>query len=277
MRDTANSRVRRGAALSALLLAAAMAPAHAAALELPTSHGGVPGRHGAAPDAMVAIPSGAYHPLYARAGARARVSAFAIDRGLVTRGEFLAFVRGNPEWRRSGARPAFAEGEYLEDWASDLDAGNAAALQRPVTNVSWFAARAYCAAQGKRLPTTDEWEYVAAASEVKRDATGDAGFLDRLVAMYSARPRTVGITNVYGVRSMHGPVWEWTLDFNGGAPGDSSGMHAGGHHMFCASAAIGANDLTNYPAFLRAAMRAGVTGRTTLDGLGFRCAADVAA
>ena len=45
----------------------------------------------------------------------------------------------------------------------------------PSTQVSWFAARAYCASLGKRLPTVDEWEYAAAASERRTDATDDAG------------------------------------------------------------------------------------------------------
>jgi formylglycine-generating enzyme required for sulfatase activity len=229
---------------------------------------------------MVVVPAGSYRPLYAttKTGAT-KVEAFSIDRRLVTREQYLGFVATYPEWRRGAVRPTFAEADYLRDWAAPLDAGDAVERRRPVTNVSWFAARAYCAAQGKRLPTTDEWEYIAAASETRRDASRDDAFLRRLSALYAARPHTTGITNVYGVSEMHAPVWEWTLDFNDIVVSDDSRTSGGGvdarsHDIFCASAALGASNLTNYPAFLRAAMRAGLNGRATLDGLGFRCAAD---
>src|SRR5690348_9618524 len=117
------------------------------------------------PAGMALIPAGSYRPLFAATHARAQVAQFAIDREPVTRADFLRFVRANPAWRKSAIKPEFADGSYLNDWAADLDAGGVAALDEPVRNVSWFAARAYCAAQGKRLPTTDEWEYVAAADE----------------------------------------------------------------------------------------------------------------
>ena len=229
---------------------------------------------------MVALPAGAYRPLYGSAGdAPRRVAAFALDRDPVTRGDFLAFVRAHPEWRRGTVRPTFAtRGRYLADWRGDLDAGDAAALRRPVTDVSWFAAKAYCAAQGKRLPTVVEWEYAAAASESTRDAARDPSFIQRLVTRYASRgqsraPIDAGTRNAYGVRGLHDFGWEWTADFNSVMVSDDSrGVGGRDHDLFCASAAIGAPDPTNYPAFLRYAVRAGLTGRTSLSTLGFRCA-----
>jgi formylglycine-generating enzyme required for sulfatase activity len=233
---------------------------------------------------MARLPAGSYRPLHvARAGETRRVSAFSLDRHAVTRGDFLAFVRRYPQWRRDRVPSALIEPSYLADWPSALDAGSAGELARPVTGVSWFAADAYCAAQGKRLPTLDEWEYAATASETRREGTADRAHRSRLLALYAARPSTrfpaasSGAANAYGVRGLHGSVWEWTHDSGpAAAPHHDHAAHArsgssapGG----CASAALGAADPSDYPAFLRSAVRAGLTPRTTLGTLGFRCAA----
>jgi formylglycine-generating enzyme required for sulfatase activity len=230
---------------------------------------------------MASIPGGTYRPLYAASGSpTVHVAAFRIDRELVTRRDFERFTRDHPAWRRDRIAPVFADEEYLADWT----VGSASEANQPATRVSWFAARAYCAAVGKRLPTTDEWEYVAAASETRRDATSDPAFLQRLAildASQSATDSHRGFRNVHGVAGLHGVVWEWTFDFNRGVASDDSrasgsGIDARDRHLYCASAAIGAADPTNYAAFLREAVRSGLSGRTTLDGLGFRCAASLA-
>jgi formylglycine-generating enzyme required for sulfatase activity len=246
------------------------------------------GPHGRRGAGMARIPAGRYMPLYGTLGERSvRVGEFALDREPVTRGEFLAFVREHPAWRRGSVRRLFAEPGYLAEWTGVLDAGDAADLRRPVTSVSWFAARAYCAAQGKRLPTVDEWEYAAQASATRRDASRDPEFRKRILDLYTSRrsdafpPVGSGQRNVYGVRDLHESAWEWTEDFNGVlVPDDSrdtgSGAGARDHQLFCASAAIGAADPSNYPAFLRYAFRAGLTARSTLRTLGFRCASSAA-
>ena len=233
---------------------------------------------------MARLPAGSYRPLYVAHAAETRhVATFSLDRRAVTRAEFLTFVRQHPEWRRDRISSAVAEPAYLADWPGALDAGSTEDLARPVTGVSRIAAEAYCAAAGKRLPTLDEWEYAAAASERRRDGGADPRHRARLLAMYAARPATrfpaasSGVANAYGIRGLHGSVWEWTRD--GGQPEVTAPDHAahvraaldlprGG----CASAALGAGDPSDYPAFLRAAVRAGLTPRTTLGALGFRCA-----
>ena len=235
----------------------------------------------AAARATVRIPAGAFVPLYGRRGdPPTRVEGFRLDRDPVTRGDFLRFVRAHPAWRRDRVRPLHADrARYLAAWPAALDAGDAADLGRPVTQVSWFAARAYCAAEGKRLPTLAEWEYAAAASAHDRDAARDRAFVAGLLATYATRPVPVpdvaaARTNAYGVRGLHDLAWEWVEDFNAVLVSDDSrGVGGRDHDLFCASAAIGAADPDNYPAFLRHAVRAGVTARTSLETLGFRCAA----
>ncbi len=226
----------------------------------------------ASPLRVAPIPSGSYRPLFAIHGGRVGVAAFALDREPVTRADFLRFVRANPAWRRSAVDAAAADRGYLRDWPSDLDAGSASLLAAPVRDVSWFAARAYCASRGERLPTTDEWEYVAAADERRRDATTDPAFVQRLIAIYTTGRGD--FRNVYGVSGLHGGGWEWTDDFDrpSHAPDAMSHEQAGGHDLYCAGAALGVPDPSNYPAFLRAAVRAGLTRRAATSHVGFRCA-----
>jgi formylglycine-generating enzyme required for sulfatase activity len=242
--------------------------------------------------AMVTIPAGSYVPLYrppTKDAARGQntaapepprrrtVAAFDIDVYPVTNGQFLEFVRARPEWRRSRASRLLTDKAYLSHWVGDLEPGPRAPANSPVVNVSWFAARAYLKAQGKELPTVDQWEYAAAASESIRDASRDAAFLARLRQWYAQpmpdRWPTIGsgLRDVYGVSDLHGLVWEWTLDFNSAmVTGESRADASLERTLYCGSAAINAADFENYPAFMRYALRSSLEGRYALGSLGFR-------
>ena len=225
---------------------------------------------------QAAIPAGMFQPLYAEMGMeRAHVGAFRIDREPVTRGDFEALCR------TQSVVAARCGGEHSQRIRLSLGLGQrhprGSDDRRPVTDVSGFAAKAYCEWRGARLPTLNEWEYVAAASSTKRDASHDAAHLASLVAIYSARAgHPVGKIgesrpNAFGVSDLHELVWEWTSDFDGSA----HGMHASethDHRASCASAALDATTTTDYAAFLRNAFRAGLTRRSTARSLGFRCA-----
>jgi formylglycine-generating enzyme len=230
---------------------------------------------------MVRLPSGSYRPLYGSSGGeRVEVRSFHLDRDPVTRADFLAFVRTHPRWSRSRASASAVDrASYLSGWVGDLDAGSATDLRRPVTGVSWLAAQAYCASRGSRLPTIHEWEYAAAADRTRRDATSDPRFVQHLVSLYASRSRPPAITappepNVYGIRGLHDFGWEWVADFRSVQLSEHA-HHTGarGHEALCASAAVGAVDPSNYPAFLRFALRSGLSERSALETLGFRCAA----
>jgi len=270
-------RVRRGAVAAALTLALAASTAAG-----PQS----------APSAdMARIPGGVYRPLYrqpvrdagrdtvVRRVVSERLPAFDLDRRPVTNAQFLAFVREHPQWRRSRVSRLFADESYLRHWRGDLDPGPGAPAASPVVHVSWFAARAYAAAHGKRLPTVAEWELAGAADERRRDARSDPAFLDRLRGWY-ARPLPAvlpavgtGFRNLWGVEDMHGLVWEWTLDFNSAlVSGESRADAALERSLYCGAGASGAADFADYAAFMRFAHRASLEARYTSAGLGFRCA-----
>jgi formylglycine-generating enzyme required for sulfatase activity len=234
----------------------------------------------AEPPSMVSIPAGSYLPLYGGAKPSSplvRVDAFVMDVHPVTNGEYLAFLRTHPEWRRSRVAPLFADAGYLRHWAGELELGPVAPASSPVVNVSWFAARAYLAAQGKRLPTVDEWEYAARASNRERDASADPRF-KALVLAWAGRPLPSPLPavqqaapNVYGVKGLHDLVREWTEDFNSVlGTGESRADGSLDRSLFCGSGAMGAADFTDYAAFTRFALRGSLQAHYTAGHLGFR-------
>jgi formylglycine-generating enzyme required for sulfatase activity len=268
---------RRGAVAGKAAMAAACAIAG-----LLAAGGGV-----SADAAMVRVPAGSYVPLYRQpasadrpppaAAQRRQVPAFEMDVYPVTNAEYLAFVLQHPEWRKSRAKALFVDQHYLRHWRGDLDPGPLAPPASPVVNVSWFAARAYLRVRHKTLPTVDQWEYVAAASEATRDAAREPAFLERLRSWYGRAVRVPlppvgsGTRTVYGVRDLHGLVWEWTLDFNSAlVTGESRGDSALDRTLYCGSGAVGAADFDNYPAFLRYGMRSSLEARYSVGSLGFR-------
>jgi formylglycine-generating enzyme required for sulfatase activity len=233
--------------------------------------------------AAVRVPGGDYAPLYGldKGQAALPIADFWIDPDPVSRDRYAAFVAAHPEWGRAGVSELYADRQYLSGWEADRPPGDTG--DYPVTWVSWFAAAAFCRAAGGRLPTTLEWEYVAAASQRERNANADPAFVGRILGWY-ARPTRgdadlgpVGRTpaNVFGVRDLHGLVWEWTSDFNAAfitadnrADGDRS------RSFFCGTGATGAARRDDYAAFMRYAMRGSLGPTFALGNLGFRCAYD---
>jgi formylglycine-generating enzyme required for sulfatase activity len=274
------------------MLAVVAAPARGRAASTPAPAVGVRAAAGSPGRDMVWIPAGRYEPLYkrprrdslasdlVRPTPKVAVPGFWLAAHAVTNAEYLAFVREHPEWRRSRARKLFVDEGYLRHWRGDLDLDDPALAESPVVNVSWFAARAYCAARGHALPTVDQWEYVAAASERKADATRDSTFQERLRSWYSrptpARLAPVSSTfrNAYGVWDLHGLVWEWTDDFSSAlVNGESRGDVALDRTLYCGSGAANAGDFRDYAAFMRYAFRSSLAARYCVANLGFREAA----
>lgn len=228
---------------------------------------------------MVEIRGGGFIPLYGTM-TEVPVEDFKIDVYPVTNRQFLEFVKQNPRWRRSQVKKLFADENYLRDWKSDLSLGEQQLPDSPVTNVSWYAAKNYCECQGKRLPTVDQWEYVAMADKTQPDAREDESYNKFILGWYET-PDTfrnrIGSTfkNYWGVYDLHGLVWEWTMDFNSVLiTGESRQDSTGENNLFCGAAAIGATDLMNYAAFMRYAFRGSVKANYAIKNLGFRCVSD---
>lgn len=210
---------------------------------------------------MVLIPAGVSHIGSAKGDAdeqpmfQATVEAFYLDRTPVTVRAFSEFVTSRAyvttaEQLGSAAVMEFGTGHwYLKegaDWRKPFGSLSVAAdPDHPVTQVSWYDATNYCAAQGKRLPSEVEWEHAARAGHA-----GDVSYAfgDRLLkegdflanvwtgtfpvlnTAQDGYPITspVGIFGLTpaGLADMAGNVWEWTDDWHGSYSGRVSQFDA---------------------------------------------------
>ena len=234
------------------------------------------------PRGMRKVDPGEYRPLYPPSPQETRVpvAAFYMDARPVTNSEFARFVATAPEWGRGAPPRILADESYLMHWEHPAAPGKKETPDAPVVHISWFAAKAYCAARGARLPSEAEWEWAANASETKKDASGDKAFLEQIGSWYSTPHHgevgrvARGKANIWGLFDMHGLIWEWVLDFN--STMTTTDARDGGDKMrFCGAGALRASDTTDYVKFMRVAMRGSLRGDYTTSLLGFRCARSV--
>ena len=209
------------------------------------------------------------------------VKSFLIDETAVTNFEYLEFLKKNPQWTRSKVLKLYADSTYLKHWKSDFEIPADVSPDAPVTNVSWFAAKAYAESVGKRLPTVDEWEYAARANENLKDATENPEFTRHILNLYQEKGKyKLAVKqhqpNAWGIYDMYGTIWEWTEDFNSVMmTGESRKDTDANESLFCAGASVTSTDLRNYAAFIRFAMRGSMNADYTVNNLGFRCAKDL--
>lgn len=224
---------------------------------------------------MKKIDAGTFKPIYGSGDGKINVNAFHMDPAPVTNAEYLIFVKQMPKWQKSKVKALFADKQYLANWVDDLNFPKALE-QSPVTNVSWYAAKAYCECQGKRLPTVNEWEFAAMANEKVKDARKDslnnARLLDKIQTPNTNLQKVKqSKPNVYGIYDMHGLIWEWTYDFNS-VMLSGENRNNNDKNQFCGAGSLNANDLMNYVSFMRYAFRSSVKAHYTISNLGFRCA-----
>jgi formylglycine-generating enzyme required for sulfatase activity len=203
---------------------------------------------------MVAVPGGSFQmgsaegEAYEQPVHTVTVSDFRIGRYEVTTGEYLAFAEATgshyPEWLdpdneyniETGSLPFYQDKGY-----------SAQAVSLPITGVDWYDAVSYCnwlserhgyqpvytingkqvtpdwSANGYRLPTEAEWEYVASnrgagqlwcgtsdPTEISKYAN-IAGSADDFLSV----PAPVGkfAPNELGIYDLTGNVWEWCWDW----------------------------------------------------------------
>ncbi len=209
------------------------------------------------------------------------VADFTIQDAPVTNADFLKFVLHHPEWQRGTAVSLFVDGQYLSSWAGPISLGPDSRAQQPVTQVSWFAANAYCESQNARLPSWYEWEFTAAANATQADARELPEWRQHILSWYSTSGGSPlpdvrsKAANYYTVFDIHALIWEWVDDFNALlVSGDNREQGGADQLQFCGAGAISMEEKENYAVLMRVAMLSALESRYTTRSLGFRCARD---
>lgn len=231
-----------------------------------------------------------------------KVAAFQLDRSPVTVAQFRRFVaatthRTTAECLGDGAVMTFGTGEWRlvsgADWRHPRGPQqDPPADDHPVTQVSWYDAKAYCAWAGKRLPTEVEWEHAArnGRNDPGRYPFGDKVETDGIYAanfwtgqfpyansgadgyLTTSPVGAYGRTPL-GLTDMAGNVWEWVEDRYAAYDGKASRLgptqgeervQKGGSFLCDPSLCHG----------FRITARGHSTPESSHMHVGFRCAAD---
>ncbi|MDE1885241.1 MAG: SUMF1/EgtB/PvdO family nonheme iron enzyme [Xanthomonadaceae bacterium] len=229
------------------------------------------------------LPAAAFRSALAIDGASARIAlpAFAMRTEPVTVAEFASFLAQHPQWQRDRVLPLYANADYLRDWQTPTVAGPEFANRQPVTQVSWFAARAYCASEHARLPRWYEWEYAAAADATRPDARSDPVRNQRLLADIlraggePPRPIATQPANFYGIADLGSLVWEWTEDYAAMFPNADARVAGGGPVLaLCGGSALAFAAKNEYALMLRVAALTALQPIDASPHVGFRCVRD---
>jgi formylglycine-generating enzyme required for sulfatase activity len=205
-------------------------------------------------ETMVSIPSGEFEM-----GSKAaedetphtvHLSAFTIDKFEVTQEQFEKVMENNP---------------------SDFHGKNL-----PVEQVTWYEARDYCKAVGKRLPTEAEWEKAA------RGGTDTIYYWGNTIngdyswywenSKRTSHPVGTRKPNAFGLHDMFGNVWEWMADYyedtyySSGSKENPKGPFTSKYRV------IRGGSWRDLPDFLRTTRRNYDLPAGRFNHIGFRCA-----
>jgi hypothetical protein len=157
---------------------------------------------------------------------------FSLDATGVSNREFAAFVtatgyKTRPElekglFTRDGAATVFRPGSWKTLRESNVEPG-VDPSSYPVRGIDYASAKAYCHWRGKRLPTEDEWEFIARGvdhrlfawgNDPNKSDTDETGASAQGLLPVDRQPAT----GRFGNRGLGGALWEWVAPNDGTVP-----------------------------------------------------------
>ena len=222
---------------------------------------------------------------------------YALDRALVTNGDYLEFIRDNGykdfRWwfsegwevvnREDWRAPLYWEshdGEWMiRDFAGLHSVKDKAA--EPVYHVSFFEASAFAKWAGKRLPTEAEWEKGASVDSKYFPWGADPPTETKanLLENNLWSPAPVGSfpegANCYGCHQLIGDVWEWTTSDYVPYPGFKSEFDEYNDKWFVNQKVLRGGSFATPQIHIRSSYRNFFHAHERWMVSGFRCAKDL--
>jgi formylglycine-generating enzyme required for sulfatase activity len=219
-----------------------------------------------------------YHTVY--------LDSFWIDEHEVTNAQFAAFlnekgnqIEGGESWLDLGEGSGASIENTENGWKAKLGYE-----YKPISDVTWYGAKAYCQWADRRLPTEAEWEKAARGGmegkkypwgneepECSFGAENGAFFMECSLINLKLPPVKRYQPNGYGVYDMAGSLSEWVSDWYStyyyvNSPDENpQGPQSGQERVYRGGSRH------SYPYYLRVAVRGSFRDDKSSDTRGFRC------
>jgi ergothioneine biosynthesis protein EgtB len=223
---------------------------------------------------------------------------FAIDKALVTNGDYLEFIRDRGykdfRWWFSEGWAAVNQEHWEaplywelhdDEWMIRDYGGLKRAIDRkddPVCHVSFFEASAFAKWAGKRLPTEGEWEKAARGANRQLFPWGDEAPALDLANLFENGLWTVAAVGAFpegasrdGCHQLIGDVWQWTTSDYVPYPGFKSEFDEYNDKWFVNQKVLRGGSFATPQLHIRSTYRNFFHAHERWMTSGFRCAKDV--